>query len=306
MKTYSSLPITAALAATFATQVFALEAPADDAPPPPSQGRKQALPRFDLAEPATTPDTQAAFLGIVSSDLPPMLKEHLALKTDEGVLIRSLVPGSPAEQAGIAINDVITKISGQSVGSPEEISNQISALKPGDSIKLELIHQGQPLTKEIVLGNKPRVLTRPQAGPLDHLGLNGLSEELADRVRDVIAGNIGDLNLDEDAALLPPRLGDAMQKLQQNLLDLQATQGKLGQSRLMLDAMKLKLKTSLTNSTIMMTDEQGSVETRTTGGSTEVIVRDPSSKVTWSGPWNTAQDKAAAPEEVRKRVEALK
>jgi serine protease Do len=306
MKTHSSLPITVALAAIFASQALALEAPADDAPPPPTQGRKQALPRFDLTEPAAEPLAEAAFLGVVTGILPPLLTEHLALKTGEGVLIRSLVPGSPAEQAGIAINDVVTKISGESVGSPKEISARIATHKPGESVKFEFIHKGQRLTKDITLGNKPNEPARPQAEPLAQLNLDGFPEELADRVRDAIAGNIGDLNLDEDAALLPPQVGDAMQKLQQNRLGLQATLGKLGESRLMLDAMKLKLRTSLATSTMMMTDDKGCVETQASGGSTEVTVRDPSGEVTWRGPWNTVQDKAAAPEDVRKRVEALK
>ena len=37
----------------------------------------------------------------------------------------------------------------------------------------------------------------------------------------------------------------------------------------------------------------------------EVTLRDKDNKVVWSGPWDTDQDKAAAPEDVRKRIEHL-
>ena len=52
-------------------------------------------------------------------------------------------------------------------------------------------------------------------------------------------------------------------------------------------------------------DDQGSVEVKTTDDSKEVTISDQNGKVTWSGPWDTAQDQAAAPEEIRKRVESL-
>ncbi len=37
----------------------------------------------------------------------------------------------------------------------------------------------------------------------------------------------------------------------------------------------------------------------------EVTIRDKDNKVSWNGPWDTEQDKAAAPDDVRRRVERL-
>ena len=39
--------------------------------------------------------------------------------------------------------------------------------------------------------------------------------------------------------------------------------------------------------------------------SKEVTIRDKQDNVVWNGPWDTAQDKQAAPEDVRKRVDGL-
>ena len=54
-----------------------------------------------------------------------------------------------------------------------------------------------------------------------------------------------------------------------------------------------------------MMDNQGCVEVKSKDGSKEVTIRDQQDQITWSGPWDTAQDKAAAPPDVRQRVDGL-
>ena len=57
--------------------------------------------------------------------------------------------------------------------------------------------------------------------------------------------------------------------------------------------------------TVRMKDQQGSVEVKSKDGGKEVTIRDQQDNVTWSGPWDTAQDRAAAPDDVRQRVQSL-
>jgi serine protease Do len=47
------------------------------------------------------------------------------------------------------------------------------------------------------------------------------------------------------------------------------------------------------------------VEVKAKDGAKEVTVRDQLGNVTWTGPWDTAQDKAAAPAGIRQRVDTL-
>jgi hypothetical protein len=56
-------------------------------------------------------------------------------------------------------------------------------------------------------------------------------------------------------------------------------------------------------SSFRLQDDQGSVEMKSNGDGKEVTLRDKLGEVTWSGPWDTEQDKAAAPADVRERVE---
>lgn len=296
--------ITAALAAVLIAPASALEAPADDAPPPPAAENAIALPEIKLpaggqAAPQAKAKAETAFLGVVSGEVPEMLADHLDLNPGEGIVVRSLVPDGPAAKSGIAVNDVITKVAGEPVGSPLAISNQIAAHTPGETVTLDLIHKGKPAKLDVTLGVKPAGIAAMEPQPLDGLNLEGLPRELADRVRRAIEGNVGDLQLGNDQVQMPPQMEEAMRDLKKRM------DGAMGKGFLPPAAAgggKLQIQGG---ATVRMRDNQGSVEVKSNDGSKEVTIRDQQDNVTWSGPWDTAQDKAAAPAEVRQRVDSL-
>ncbi len=301
MKTRTSPWITAGLAAVLVSPAFALEAPADDAPPPPLVAEEErALPEIKLPAAQPKPQEEAAFLGVVSSEVPDMLGDHLTLNPGEGVIVRSLVPDGPAAKSGIAVHDVITKVGGQPVGSPLELSRQIAGHKPGESISLDLIHQGKPTTLAVPLGIRPAEIADNAPRVLDQLDLEGLPKELAERVRDAIAGNLGGFELGGDEGQVPPQMEEAMRDLQKRM------QGAIGGAGFVLPGGDVAGKVQVQGgATIKQMDQQGSVEVKATDGAKEVTVRDQQGNVTWSGPWDTAQDKASAPADIRQRVESL-
>lgn len=301
MKTKSFPFITAGLAAVLVAPAFALEAPTDDAPPPPLVAEKEkALPQIKL--PAAQPKAQmeTPFLGVVSDQVPDMLADHLALKPGEGIIVRSLVPDGPAAKSGIAVNDVVTKVAGQPVGSPMDVTKQISSHKPGESISLDLIHKGKPVTLDVTLGIRPAEMADNAPRTLDQLDLEGLPKELAERVRDAIAGNLGGFELGGDQGQVPPRMEEAMRDLQKRM------QGAIGKAGFALPDDDVAGKVQIQGgATIRQMDQQGSVEVKAKDGAKEVTVRDQQGNLTWSGPWDTAQDKASAPADVRQRVDSL-
>jgi membrane-associated protease RseP (regulator of RpoE activity) len=68
----------------------------------------------------------------------------LARPSDEpaGLLIRKVVPDSPAASAGLERGDVITAIDGQAVTEVEALSDAVQAKAVGDSVTLSLIKGG--------------------------------------------------------------------------------------------------------------------------------------------------------------------
>ena len=53
-----------------------------------------------------------------------------------GVVISSVTPGGPADQAGLKIGDTITSVNGKSVKTGDELVADISAEKPGTKVKV--------------------------------------------------------------------------------------------------------------------------------------------------------------------------
>ncbi len=293
MKTISFITLTAWFAAM---PVFAIEAPPDDAPPP-----------VEVAPPAIAPELAGpvendavAYLGVVSTTVPEMLAGHLGLKAGEGIVVRALMPDGPAAKAGLGVHDVITRVGDKPVGSSEELTARIAARKPGDTIRLDVIHQGKAAGVDVTLGNRPENLGAPMPGALDQLNLDDMPKDLADRVRRMIEGNLGELKLDFEKGLdeAAPQIEDAMRQMRE----------RMGQAMEGLKIPEVPQQGGIEihqGATFRLMDDQGSIELKSKEGGKEITVRDKDQNITWTGPWDTEQDKAAAPEDARRRVERL-
>ncbi|MBC8127458.1 MAG: PDZ domain-containing protein [Gloeobacteraceae cyanobacterium ES-bin-144] len=300
MKPNSYKLLTAGFSALLAVSAYAIEAPADNSPAPAAVDATPSatLPKEQAAKPEVNPDT--AYLGVVSTEVPEILAEHLNLKPGEGIIVKAVMPDGPAAKAGIAVHDVITRISDQAVGSNHDLVEEVTSHKPGDKLQIQVIHKGKTNTVEATLGNRPAEIANNDMGPqpLDQLNLDCVPKELADRVRNAIQGNLDNLELDikKGAAEIGPQVEEHLQELKKQLKNqLDAA-----------DSPKIEAHQSATQSaTIRMMDQNGSIELKSNEGGKIVTLYDKNNKLTWSGPWDTAQDKAAAPEEIRQRVERL-
>jgi putative serine protease PepD len=78
-------------------------------------------------------------------------------RTDEsnGAGIASVANGSPADDAGLRTGDVITAISGKSVGSSDDAVTAINARKPGDRLTVTVARGGQSREVTVTLAERP-------------------------------------------------------------------------------------------------------------------------------------------------------
>lgn len=206
-----------------------------------------------------------AFLGVVTSPLTQIMTEQLGLPPGEGVIIHAVAPESPAAKAGIAANDIITAINGQSVISPLDLSKTMTAKKPGDPIHLKMIQKGKPAECDVTLGSRPAGLEKMRAESLEN-ALKKLRESGSNNPED--------------------------KDLQATLVDMLAARNS--------NEMELQM-----SATIRVIDDQGCVEMKSNKNIREIIVRDKEDKVTWSGLWNSEAEKNAAPAEIRQRLKDL-
>jgi S1-C subfamily serine protease len=111
-----------------------------------------------------------AFLGVTSESLYPQLAEHLGLDTKSGALITDVVNGSPADDAGLKGStgdttfqlqhvktggDVVTAVGGKAVLQNNDLSELIARHKPGDTVTLDILRDGQHMTVDVTLGSRP-------------------------------------------------------------------------------------------------------------------------------------------------------
>jgi len=94
-----------------------------------------------------------SYLGVRldTSPLPEILVKHLCLKPDEGLLIKNIQVGSPADKAGLERDDIIIAFGEKTVTNFEEFVNDIQQAGVGAEVKVGYIHMGQRLTKTVKL-----------------------------------------------------------------------------------------------------------------------------------------------------------
>jgi hypothetical protein len=286
--------------------LLAIEGEPDDARPPQAVPPAEAAPDARPNDAAADEKADVPYLGVVSNPVTPTLADHLSLKPGEGIVVGAVMPAGPAENAGLAVHDVITHLGGEPVGSPEELTHRVTAHKPGDSVKVDLIHKGKPAVLEVVLGTRPDQLVMPQPQALDQLNLDGVPQDLADRVRRMIEGNLGELKLDfgqndqEAAPEVEDALRDMRERMEKAMRGIQIPDIPQGGIQIPQGGIKIHQ-----GATLRMMDDEGSIEVKTNDDGKEVTVRDKDNQITWTGPWDTEQDKAAAPDDIRQRVERL-
>lgn len=104
------------------------------------------------------------YLGIRYTVITEELKQKNHLPVDYGVIVTrgnnpnelAVIPGSPADKAGIQENDIILEADGIKLTPDKSLANIIRQKKVGDVIKLKILHKGQEKTVEVKLEKAPQ------------------------------------------------------------------------------------------------------------------------------------------------------
>lgn len=113
-----------------------------------------ALPgSFLLAEPAKQPvseseaSQQAApvYLGVVIGPVPQAVQAQLPedITHNQGLMVMRVIPGSPAEAAGLKIHDVLLTYNGKTLISPDDLINDVAGGKAGDKAAMQILRHGK-------------------------------------------------------------------------------------------------------------------------------------------------------------------
>jgi serine protease Do len=99
------------------------------------------------------------YLGIRYVAINEDLKDKNNLTVDYGVLVESgqsadelaVIPGSPADKAGIVENDIILEVDGTKLDDTNSLADIIRQKKVGDVVNLTILHKGVQKTVQVTL-----------------------------------------------------------------------------------------------------------------------------------------------------------
>ncbi len=96
-----------------------------------------------------------SYLGVVPHPLSPDRARQLKVPEGQGALIGSILPGSPAEKAGLKVDDVVVAIDGKPVDGPSSLRNRTFTLEAGTEVPLSLVRSGEPRTVRVAVAAMP-------------------------------------------------------------------------------------------------------------------------------------------------------
>ncbi len=117
------------------------------------------------------------WLGVAIAEVTEDDIGRLKLREPRGVLVRSVMPGEPADKGGVRADDVIVGIDGTRLESPRDLQRVVSSTPVGKKVRVVLLREGQETELEVTIGlyqereavpvDAPRRGPRPTEPPKD-------------------------------------------------------------------------------------------------------------------------------------------
>ena len=130
MKTKYSIGLLVALIMTAGLALAQKTTPPPEPPEPPDENFAFSL------------FTDGGYLGVYAENINRENMARYHMSSPRGVGITRVVPGSPAEKAGLRKDDVILRIDGESVSSVRKLNRLVSELAPDQSVRVSFSRGG--------------------------------------------------------------------------------------------------------------------------------------------------------------------
>jgi Do/DeqQ family serine protease len=127
------------------------------------------------------------WFGAKLQDVTPEIAESMGLKRPTGALVVSVVPGSPAAQAGLKTGDLIVSVDGQPIEDQNAFGYRFATKPLGGTANIEVNRQGKSAALAVKLESAPETardeLTISTRSPFMGVKVANLSPALADELR---------------------------------------------------------------------------------------------------------------------------
>jgi serine protease Do len=162
------------------------------------------------------------WIGVSIQEVTPELATSFGLKEAEGALVSSVIPGDPAEKAGINAGDIIVEFDGKTIDNVNDLPRTVAATPLGKKAEVKVIRNGEEKTLFVEIAEKreagEEAPVREELGKVEKmLGLTvqSLTPEIAERlgIEDTEGVLVSSVKQGSPAAEAGIRRGDVIREL---------------------------------------------------------------------------------------------
>jgi S1-C subfamily serine protease len=101
--------------------------------------------------------SQQGFLGISSLAVPIPERQRAGRPQSAGLLISQVAPGSPADQAGLLVGDVVITFDGQPIQDAEDLLTRLRGNRIGSAVPLSVVRGLSVVDVSVTVAERPRL-----------------------------------------------------------------------------------------------------------------------------------------------------
>jgi len=142
-------------------------------------------------------------IGLPTDNNTELLKVYGA---DHGVFVQKVYPDSPAEKAGMKVEDVVTSINGKPINKGQDLIDIVADSPVGGTLKFGIIRDKKPMTLDVVVGDRTKTFAelyggKPSTGS-DNSSAEGLQMKFGMTVQPLRPADRQQMNLKGNAGVL--------------------------------------------------------------------------------------------------------
>ncbi len=169
------------------------------------------------APPGDEIESDDAWLGIFTQPLTDDLAEYWGLRKDGGIVVSTVIPGSPAEVSGLRPGDVLTEFNGRRISAKQDqevlgFTKMVRESPIGQMIPMSILRNGESMQLELTMTTRPRTARDAREYVDEQLGLTvreittdvRIAMNLSGEVQGVIVHRVRPGSPANQARLRPP------------------------------------------------------------------------------------------------------
>jgi serine protease Do/serine protease DegQ len=157
-------------------------------------------------------EIRRGLLGVGIQTIDAEMAKALDTNVESGALITNIVPESAAEEAGLAVGDIIVEVNKEKIDDASELRNKIGLLRSGDEVSLKYVRDKKTRSARALLGQAGGTLL---TGSDIHPGLEGAAFADASTTSDE-GVEVAEVEAGSPAAQRGLRAGDVITAVNRN------------------------------------------------------------------------------------------